>query len=155
MSPTASQVHDLCTELKFIGKIVNDRKVDVASRSLQPAHTLWTSFMRMIRLEDNAATIKYVMDKTGRAIEFCDQLQSELHDHDKRNMFRMIREDLDCCIAPDHGLDALHKTYSDKPAPASELEVIIRTIRMKLEKYNTLLPQLPSPQPPPPPPPPQ
>jgi hypothetical protein len=140
MSPTASQVHDLCVDLKFIGKISEDEKVHVGSKSLQPATTLLTRILRMISWEDNSVTIKYVIDKTGRAIEFCDQLLNELHDHDKRDMFRMVREDLEGCVAPDRGLDALHNTYLKKHAPASELEVIVRNIKMKLVKYNAALP---------------
>lgn len=140
MTPTASQVHDLCVDLKFIGKIGEDEKVHVGSKSLQPATTLLTRILRMLSWEDNTVTIKYLIDKTGRAIEFCDQLVTELHDHDKRDMFKMIREDLEGCVAPDHGLDALHKTYLKKHAPASELEVITRNIKMKLVKYSLALP---------------
>ena len=147
MPPTASQVHDLCVDLKFIGKIGEDEKIHVGSKTIQPATTLFTRIMRMLSWEDNTVTIKYVLERTGRGLEFADQLATELHDPDKRDMFLMIREDLEGCVAPDRGLGALHDTYLRKHAPASELEVIIRNIKMKLAKYRAILPSAPPPPP--------
>ena len=141
--PSAAQVHDLCCDLRFIGKIGEEQKVHVGTKSLQVANSFMTRLIRLVTWESNVVTIKYVRDKTDRAIEFCDQLCNEFSDPDKRDAFLMIREDLQGCIALDVGLDALHKTYAEKDGAASELEVIIRNIKMKLAKYHNLL-SLPS-----------
>jgi len=101
--------------------------------------------VRFLVREDNTITIRYLIEKIDRALEFCDYFSKDLEDPDKLNMFLMIREDLEGCIAPDKGLTALHKTYQGKHAPASELEVIIRNVKMKLKKYQPLVPPTRSP----------
>ena len=140
MLPTSAQVDDLCTELKLISRIEPDTKLHVAYRMLQPAQSLATVFWRTICSEDHQKTLKHVKEKTGRAIDFCDSLVTQLSLQPHRDHFRMIRSDLSGCILPDCGLRALRKTYDDKDQAAAELDVHIRKVEMKLDHYAMVLP---------------
>ena len=140
MLPTASQIDDLCTELKLIARIVPDTKLHVGYRMLQPAQSLMTAFWRTLCSEDHQKTLKHVKEKTGRAMDFCDALLPQLHMPAHRDHFRMVRSDLSACVVQDCGLRALRKTYDEKDQPAAELDVHIRKVVMRLEHYQQVLP---------------
>jgi hypothetical protein len=140
MLPNSSQVDDLCTELKLIARIVPDTKLHVGYRMLQPAQSLMTVFWRTLCSEDHQKTLRHVKEKTGRAMDFCDALLSQLALPISRDHFRMIRADLSACVQQDAGLRALRKTYDDKDQPAAELDVHIRKVEMRLEFYQHVLP---------------
>jgi len=144
MAPTSSQVHELCADLKFIAKVGEDQKVHVGSKQIHPAKDMLTRLIRLFTWETKEATIKYVQEKTERAAEFADQLYADRANSDSRDLLIMLLSDLEDCIRADHGIEALVKTYQDKHKAASVLEVIIRTIRVKIAKYHEVLsPQLP------------
>jgi hypothetical protein len=138
MVPDASQVRELCTDLKFIAKIGEDEKIHVGSQSLQPAKSWWTVLVRLIQREDQKISLKYIRDKTDRAIAYCDQILSDRADTDSRDLLDMLRDDLEDCVVSGrkHGLEELHKTYAAKHKSTAELEEIIRYVRMKLAKYT-------------------
>lgn len=138
MAPTASQVHDLCSELRFIAKVGDEEKLHVGSKQIQPANDLLTRFLRLVTWETKEATIKFVQEKTGRALEFCEQLYLNASDRDSRDLLQMLISDLNECIQSDHGLEALVKTYQSKHKAAADLEVVIRNIRMKVVKYQAV-----------------
>lgn len=143
MIPTAHQVRELCTELKFISKIGEDEKIRVGTKQVQCAKSWFTVFIRMLTGESNNHTLNYIREKTDRAIEYCDLLLLYHHDPNNRDLIDMLRDDLEDCVSygKKRGLEELHKTYSDKQKPTAEIEEIVRYVRMKLDRYNKELGQ--------------
>lgn len=78
MAPSAPQVHELCSDLKFLAKIREGEKLYVSTKSLQVAKSWWTILSRMLTGESSRTTIGYIRDKVDRALEYCDQLAMEL-----------------------------------------------------------------------------
>lgn len=78
MAPSAPQVHELCSDLKFLAKIREGEKLYVSTKSLQVAKSWWTILSRMLTGESSRTTIGYIRDKVDRALEYCDQLAAEL-----------------------------------------------------------------------------
>lgn len=141
MLPTAHQVRELCTDLKFISKIGEDEKVHVGTQSLQNANSWFTAFIRMITSESKQITLKYIKERTDRAIEFCEQLYDHRHDPDAKDLLDMLREDLEDCVTSGkkRGLEELQKTYSSKHKSTAEIEEIIRFVRLRLDRYNNVI----------------
>ena len=133
--PNASQIRELCTELKFLSKIGEGEKIHVSSQSFQQSNSLWTWLVRMLSSESNKTTIKFVREKTNIAIDYCDQLLAQPQN---RDLLDILRDDLEDCVASGtkKGLEELKKTYSNSAKANSELDEIIRYVRLKLNKYN-------------------
>ena len=143
---TSSQLYPLSSNLRFISKFEEDHKVNISNLSIVAPTNIFTKWiyiplLRWVGGESRDGLFKFVSDTYNKSLEVADRWCTTSKDKntDKGEDITPLINDLEESLA---GIESMKITYRREHKLVSELEVLARTVSMKVKIYKEKLASL-------------